>query len=594
MNSKERRKKSRSELRIFLIENWKFPNKKETKISKNLWNKYALIIVIIAEFNWFFLAWSFNYLDIAVASIIFQIWIVIFVLFRYFNRKNNGLSISKSIWILFLLALFGVIYITLSHNSIDRPLTINGLILIGIAAVLGGARVERSLNWAEQMTETMKQQQWTEKWIETKEKEWESIWVLLALLIASISNIALIIIGKIFLVTQGNNWNIQFESNGITWLTNELGWIICIVGGFATALGRWSLRKGNFITNHLDINGIYYLNPVLSLVWLISLGLTQVERWDYFVIGALIIIATSILISIESVTSRQGFRWLIISLWSIGLLVYLREEWINWPWLADGSSWEWSIESVDYYSLIVLSATIFILILSFRTFRLIDRTNSEEDQYLQMMHTLNTINLIDTHKFSIRRYLVNELKDRVDEMDQSNARNIGEILKRFHNNLTMIYLNITLSENLANSEIRKTLDKLKLTFELLCRSKQRGRYLAENLVLYIFSLVTIMVTIGTRPPASSNWNAFITDMLAFLFASAICFMTINLVDLRLYRERPTGKLIKYESIPREGSKKSDDDINQTAVQVISIILAIVVSLSFIVLLYDKWMGIWFI
>ena len=602
--------KQLSQIRSFFIKNWRISDKKTKKRWTIWWNKYSLIVVIIAEFNWFFLAWSFNYLDVAVASIIFQIWIVIFVLFRHFSQKEKEISLSRSIWILFSLSLLGVIYITLSHNNIISPFNIKGLLLIGITAILGGARVERSLNWAEQMTKKMtnKKEMTKHQWIwiakEDKEKigEWEFTWILLALIIASISNIILITIGKILLVTQGIPLNLQFAPNDINWFANELGWIICIIGGFTTAIGRWSLRKGNLITSHLDINGIYYLNPVVSLVWLISLGLTQLERWNYFIIGALIIIATSILIGIEARTNRQGFRWLIISLWSMGLLVYFREKWINWPWLADGTPWEWSTESVDYYSLIVLSATIFILILSFRTSRLIDRTNSEKAQYLEIMHVLDNIDHIDTHKFSIMPYLVKKLKKDVDQIDQYPTKNkkelgeideyetkhIGEILNNFCKNL-----NIISQTNYTNKEIRQSLDKLKLNFKLLCQSKQRGRYLAENLVLYIFSLVTVMVTIGTRPPVNSNWNALITDILAFLFASAICFMTINLVDLQLYRERPTGELIKYETRTMKGHK-SDDYINQMAVQIISIILAIVISLSFIVLLYDKWMGIWFI
>lgn len=99
-----------------------------------------------------------------------------------------------------------------------------------------------------------------------------------------------------------------------------------------------------------------------------------------------------------------------------------------------------------------------------------------------------------------------------------------------------------------------------------------------------------MVTIGTRPVAISHWNALMIDVLAFLFSAAICFMTINLIDLRAYREKSTMELMNTEE-RGEGDK---DAINQRAIQVISIILAVVISVSFVVLLYDKWMGIWFL
>ena len=67
-------------------------------------------------------------------------------------------------------------------------------------------------------------------------------------------------------------------------------------------------------------------------------------------------------------------------------------------------------------------------------------------------------------------------------------------------------------------------------------------------------------------------------------------MTINLIDLRAYREKSTMELMNTEE-RGEGDK---DAINQRAIQVISIILAVVISVSFVVLLYDKWMGIWFL
>lgn len=578
----------------YVKDNWKKipPDKNQKRFLHNFWNKYALIIVVIGGLDYLFFTWSLSYFNIAISSIIFELWLVIFVLLRYYTQAES--EISGSIWALLLVALFGVIYINRSHISIDQSVNFSGIILIILAALLGGFRVERSLYWSEKMEGLSREKDFRIHEKGNKEKgnkiEWQINFVFIGTIIVNISTIFLMFIGQFFQIILGNNWNLSFASNQTWWFGNEVSWTICIMGGFASAIGMWSFRKGNLLESTLDINGIYYLTPVLSIVWLLPFGIVQLERWDYFIIGALIIIVVSILVSIESYTNRQGFRWLIISLWSIGLMVYFREEWINLPWFADGTPWEWSVESVDYYSLIVLSATIFILILSFRISRLIDRTSKEEDQYFRMKHNLDIMNhnfdKMNSDSVVLYKYLVSELKEAVREIDKSKAKNIAEIKYQFMNNF------FKLSEHInTNEKLTKFLYDLKLDFELLCRSKQRGRYLAENLVLYIFSLVTIMVSIGTRPPVISNWNALIIDILAFLFASAICFMTINLIDLRLYRERGTEEHVEHEA----GSiEKSDDDLNQTAVQVISIILAIVVSLSFIVLLYDKWMGIWFI
>lgn len=398
----------------------------------------------------------------------------------------------------------------------------------------------------------------------------EMIFVFSGIIIANISVIMVIIVGKIVLIFLGVSWSLTFTANQTDWFTNEIAWLICIVGGFASGIGVWCFREGNLLTPTLDVNGINYLNPFLSVIWLIPFGMVQLEQWDYFIIGALIITATCILIAIEEKTNRKGFRGLIVSLWSVGVLTYFREEWIQWPWLADNTPWEWGVGSVDYYSIIVVSATIFILILSFRISRLVERTNKEEDQYLRM-------NVLVTWMMEIKDDpTVDKLKPLLRNLDQSSkASSIGKLRDQFN----------CLFEDLRkndNKDFKKFAHELELDVRLLCKSKERGRYLAENLVLYIFALVTIMVTMGTRPAVTSDWNALLIDMLAFLFSAGICFMTINLVDLRLYRERPTDE------------PERDDSINQTAVQVISIILAIVVSISFVVLLYDKWMGIWFI
>lgn len=601
---------------IWLCHNWNsLPNTttqikgKINPIQKiyNIWNQYALIVVIIGGFFYLFFAWSVQFLDIAVASITVQLWLIFFVLIRYLDKKHTKeLTLSPSLWMLFAFSLLGVTYVTLSHTNIDEPFSYRGLLLLMIGLVLLGARAERSIKWAELMVLNYKNTEHnflTRIPKDKREEELKKYFMLLCLTIAGISTIIVTVLGSIFWILQGNMWNLSFASNSIDLFTNQIvitntvAWVICIAGGFADAIGRWSFRLGNLYTNTLDINGIYYLAPVLSLVWLFPFGLIQLQRLDYFIVGALIIFATSILISIEDRTGRHGFRGLIVSLWITGLLIYFREQWIQWPWLADNTPWEWNIESVDYYSLIVLSATIFILILSFRLNRLIERTSKEEDQYWRMRRIIKDLDY--DRKSPLRpkdplAYLLLKypLLNYLDQLDQFKTKTIGKTLIKFKNIIQ--YRRDTINKPGMDfdklSDLEDKLSDLELEFDLLYRSKQRGRYPAENLVLYIFALVTIMVTIGTRPTAIATWNALLIDILAFLFSSAICFMTINLIDLKAYREKSTADLIKTE----EGQERDNEAINQKAVQIISIILVVVISISFVVLLYDKWMGIWFL
>ena len=815
----------------------------DINIFRRIWNKYALLWVIIGGLDYLFFAWSINYLDVVSVSIIAELWIVLFVILSYFTKKeseDNGqetqdnLQLNPSIWVLFMFALFGVFYVTLSHNSINFSLNINGLILVIAFIVLGAIKVERILYWADKTKKKWAEEKsgqeipamplanrraskasvvydWAlneyreayrkaeeaskayqevrraankvlevkdalEAWRRTsrnvkeskravgraswevekilkeaeadieaekvareaaeayrkvreeaqrtyetylqalkeaggtyrqaleeaggeaykaavrarrvarrasreKEKIFEEAWkayqdaqkadrraeneheraqkaykadaknfkpllifVFLGIIITNFATLLLVIIGKIALMSQGVAWNLTFAADPTGLLVDETGWLIrwliCIAGGFAFGIGIWGHRACNIKTKSLDVNGIYYLTPVLTVLWLIPFGLAQLERWDYFIIGTLIILATSIIIGVELEINRIGFRWLIVSLWSTGVLIYFREEWIQVPWLADGTAWEWGVESVDYYSLIVLSATIFILILSFRTSRLVERTTAEEDRYLKMKGSLSQLysligETLKPHiikgnpELMVREWQIeediNDINKLLDKLDKSDIETINkrdqffEIIKRIKNNYNQLRKNHEREIEPQNNseEMSQKYWDLISNFDLLARSKLRGRYFAENLVLYTFALVTIMVTIGTRPTVHSPWNALLIDILAFLFSSAICFMTINLIDLRLYRKKSTLKLMKLESVesddkkdeddddsvhfkytksPQQGDKKddNDDNINQKAVQVVSIILAIVMAISFVVLLYDKWMGVWFI
>ena len=514
------------------------------------------------------------------------------------------------------------------------------------------------------------------------------IFGLLGIVIGLILSLILITLGGVFWIFQGNTLDLSFASNSIDLFTNKIvitntiARIISIIGGFITAIEMWNFSYSGFTqivsrsfylpdqvfkdsrrpADSTEKNAaynyrlfIYCLTPVLSLVWLFLFSLVQLQSRDYLLLGTLIILATSILIPLTVSTfynePRTMLKWLIISLCSIGILIYFREKWIQWPWLADDTPWEWSIGSVDYYSLIVLTATIFILILSFRYNRLVARTNSEEDQYHRILTMIDKLsislcntakaNLLDEIRFMnvyygrspevvegppiegppITTYLTllkQELykidKNQLTQSDyemliadlQSSIRwkaskeiNRINIIERaakwswreswaLDASQEILIAEGLGKEKLSDLEIKdlEKLSDLKLEFDLLYRSKQRGKYVAENLVLCIFSLITVFITISTRPAVISHWNALIIDLIAFLFSTAVWFMTMNLADLKLYREKPTRTLKRAESYNRGWLGRS--------VQVISIILAVVISISFVVLLYDKWMGIWFL
>lgn len=707
---------------------------------KNIWNNYAFIGIIPAGFYWLLFAWSIKFLDLAIASIIVGFYLIIGTillnLYRYSLRQSgkgrskdrNWGSLIGSTWGLLILFMVGII-VTLSQANINLASDYRGLIILISMLTSGVVGLERSSKWTmgmyikwqtmyelypldkerikdifkDQIREPFKTPESMFKILEQqnpdtnearKQRSISMIFGLLSIVIGLILSLILITLGSIFWIFQGNTLDLSFASNSIDLFTNKIvitntiAWIICIIGGFVTAIGVWSFCYYEWTYSKITVNWnerigeihvdlrdpdirlkqsdigvmdsphqhsyrlfIYCLTPVLSLVWLFPFGLV-LQRRDYLLLGTLIILATSILIPLTAHTfhieTRTMLKWLIISLFSIGILIYFREEWIQWPWLADDTPWEWSIGSVDYYSLIVLTATMFILILSFRYNRLVARTNSEEDQFYRIDTIINklSISLCNTANVNYLRghlreyYVLNNIKlgrenyhltpDQEASLQLPITTCLGLlriILRRLDKNSffgspNQIYWRIVaLRDSIllkASAESTKTsitiylsreeqidsgdgkgkltdleikdlerLSDLNLEFNLLYRSKQRGKYVAENLVLYIFSLITVFITISTRPTVTSHWNAFIIDLLAFLFSAAVWFMTMNLTDLELYREKSTQSITEAEL---------DDERVWLLppVPVISIILTAIISISFVVLLYDKWMGIWFL
>ena len=657
---------------------------------KNIWNNYAFIGVISAGFFWLMFAWSIKFLDIAIAPIIVGFYLIFGIILLnldiYYPRDKIDRYWSNligSTWGILILFMVGII-VTLSHANINLASDYRGLFILIVCITSGVVGLERSNKWSMEMN--IKWQNKDEGEDTTFQRPTAStfkilhvdravhpllpIFGLLGIVIGLILSLILITLGGVFWIFQGNTLDLSFASNSIDLFTNKIvitntiAWIICIIGGFITAIGMWNFSYSGFTQIvsrdfYLPHQGfkdhrrpatpteknaaynyrlfIYCLTPVLSLVWLFLFSLVQLQSRDYLLLGTLIILATSILIPLTVSTfynePRTMLKWLIISLCSIGILIYFREKWIQWPWLADDTPWEWSIGSVDYYSLIVLTATIFILILSFRYNRLVARTNSEEDQYHRILTMIDklSISLCNTAKANllnpirsmnvyferspdvgaegppITAYLTllkQELykidKNQLTQSDyemliadlQSSIR--WKVSKEINDiDITKVSQEELIAEGLGKEKLSdleiKDLEKLsdlKLEFDLLYRSKQRGKYVAENLVLCIFSLITVFITISTRPAVISHWNALIIDLIAFLFSTAVWFMTMNLADLKLYREKPTRTLKRTESYNRGWLGRS--------VQVISIILAVVISISFVVLLYDKWMGIWFL
>ena len=76
--------------------------------------------------------------------------------------------------------------------------------------------------------------------------------------------------------------------------------VVCVGAGVSVhTVSAIAWRKANLTTGNLGINGMIFVTPVLSLVWLFGLSRADVARWDYLVIGAAAVVAANVLINFE-------------------------------------------------------------------------------------------------------------------------------------------------------------------------------------------------------------------------------------------------------------------------------------------------------
>ena len=347
-------------------------------------------------------------------------------------------------------------------------------------------------------------------------------------------------------------------------------WLFMILGGAITTFAPIAFRKASVLTENLGVMVIQYFQPILSLAlialfpalaWL-PIVETNLARIDYFVLGTAAIVAISILINCK-VERNAKFPWLVISLWICGLIVLLRDTYLKSSRLGD--QWLWDLNNGEYYAIVALSAMIFILILEFHTSRLAERITNEE-------HLAISLYKINQDK---------EFRKSIKEIDKE--LDVEKVIEAYERASAILEAPI---ENLNNFEQNRVQGEL----DMLVHSKTKGRDFSERIVLVFFGIITIIITLSTRPAVmvngTPNLTGFLIDLFAILFSSAIVFMTITLFDLR--RERRESTFSYLEDSERDGKLT----LNLRWGIGLSIGLSIAMIGVFAFLLWVKWIGIW--
>lgn len=551
---------------------------------KSFWDDKVLWLTFIGRFEVLLFAWSTQFVDTAVATVIYELWVIWFVFLRSrsVNRESGKQKIASQSWIYLALAAVGLIFVNIAQNGTISSLAYQGLALAFISSVLAALQIEGPLRYgdfaaAAEMDEENQTNQLqaanatTDS--QTKEKESDTererdialvhtlYVIILTTLISSAVN------AVIFLFRLAN------DSSKFDYTASQMMWIIVsgIVIGSAVFVFN---RKGNHLAKTApDLNAIAYATPVLAIIWLLAWNRIDIARFDMFIMGAALIVAVNLMINFKTDLNRVGFQWLVVSIWIAGVAIYFRD----WVGSLSSVSWLWEHEIVDYYTIVALSVTVFTLILSFRASRLVQRTHDEEKLAFSLYRNLESLG---EHEAAIA----------IVEIDKSQS--MDELVKSHgHVDKAIGELDDSLMPIPEKARLRSELD-------LLATSKTRNRDLSEPIVLIIFAFIAVSLTIFTRPIVSNEaeeWVGFLLECFSVLFSATIIFLTVNLFDIMSERKisifemfhAKANPLLEREKMPQPDSGLISSYIWQRR---ISAFLVLGMVALFGLLLWSKWLG----
>ena len=510
--------------------------------------RYTLLLGAISHFDYSLYTWATHYIDTAVASVFFELYpiVLIFFMARLLGSIDGKVqryrSLSPHTIVTSFVAIFGLVFVILSPTgSFNASAEISqlslafGLLLAMATTVIGGLTAFHFV-WGEEVSDAI-------FGTPPGEQDRQSAELMYGALSYCIGNI---------IVTPINLGVGLWRDNAIH--LGSFGWTI-LAGAVLMGCSSLLFRKSNLMTDNLGVNSLTYLTPALGLLWLYLYTDIDVARFDYFAMGATAIVAANLLINVDpeeqfGSNAKIGFRSLILSLWIFGVFVYLRDE-ILGDWAAIDFAWKDS----EYWGMLGLSTTIFILILVFRVSRLVDRTAYEDRLFISVFRKSQS--LIENGLVDIDHSILDDLmmidvstskrrskSTKLSYVDNKSGDPLLDAYFRASSKLDEGERKAMRNEKRDHKIANDSISQIRIDVDSLVYSKQHGREFGELVALAVFAVISVCLIIAIRPSESlSGWNGFVVEMFAVMFASVIVFLLFNFVDMS--RERGTATFEKY-------------------------------------------------
>ena len=290
-----------------------------------------------------------------------------------------------------------------------------------------------------------------------------------------------------------------------------------VAGLFIYALGSVAWRAANFVTRDLGINSLSYFTPLAALVWLWVYSITgfpghdgilAIARPEFLVIGAASVVSFNLLINLDA-EGLLGPKALVASLWAGGALVFL----------CDAGRWTWPGSEVDYLGTLVLSAIVFMLILSFRVARLVRLTRYEDNLRLGLVRSIDALS-----RHSVSTGDVSKLVLDIGDNGGQELLAAREAARRHF------------AEAVEKSSGQDTDRLIALEGELNAfpHLRQHSTNFGGTSALIIFAGITAGLMLLFHPSAA-GLTGFLTDTFAILLSSVIVFLTVNVLSYQRNR-----------------------------------------------------------
>ena len=534
-------------------------------------------------FQWVFFAWSSRYVETAITTVVFEMWPVGFLLVRSLVQRLASSETDKrriSAMDFLFVGTAGAGFALVVFSGRDplagdtHSFPVLGVLLAVVALVLATTGRVVSVTAGEKAT------------TETGDRERDAPFgwgVVLAkagrstVLVAAARVLAVVVllpVGAVEIMLGGPRPSAVALAAGAGL-------------GVVHALGSWFFLLANHASRSDTINSFAYGIPVLAVGWLWVFTDVALSDQSLFWAGVIGVVAVNMVLHLDpegsgtdaSGASGHGFRALVVSLWATGTLVLFRDRWLPAGML------QWGLG--EYFALIGLGATVFVLILSFRQNRLSGREQEADRLTLHALCEIDVCSdrgLLDPpqHKLLIRH---------LESIDSKRTiKQIGASYLEFRRHT------LTAAADRPPND-RERLRRLLRDVEVLTNLRQQGRHIAQLAVMTLFAALVVLLTLFTRPAAPdrglSGWEGFGIEVFAMCFAAGIGFLVFDLLDRHLERDTPRLREVSQQAIAKHKQPPgwrlnllSYSD--PTASRVLSLLLGAVVIAAFVVLLQNKW------